>query len=347
VDVVSLGDLAGVLTPGAIETWSPLTGRPSLVVDLDAGRRSRIGATRMLAELPCVKIGIAADPDLPRELMAAFDILVTSEEDTPHGWVRAAVPLDEAGRLVEKATAQPLGTAALVALLRLTERLPVWEGVAAESSTYAMLLGSRAFLEWRAATPRRPAPEPDPLGAVLVARDGGVLSVVLNRPAARNAVDSDLRDGLVGALALVESDDTIERVVLTGRGPSFSAGGDLNEFGTVGDPAVANAVRLTRHPGLAVARSAERIEVRIHGAAMGSGIEIPAFARRIVADPASVFGLPELGMGLIPGAGGTWSVTARIGRHRTNWFVLSGDRIEAATARSWGLVDDLEPVLPG
>jgi hypothetical protein len=348
---VPLGELAGRLRPGAIETWSPLSEQPALVVDLDDGRWPRGGPAGMLAQLPCVTIGRSTDPgsrpDLPGEVEAAFDVLLTGTPDPPRPWVRADDPVAEAARLAAKAADQPLASAALVALLRLTERLPTWEGVAAESSTYSMLLGSRAFLDWRAATPRRPPPEPDPRGAVLVARDGEVLSVVLNRPAARNAVDSDLRDGLVAALGLAEEDDTIRRIVLTGRGPSFSAGGDLNEFGTVGDPALANAVRLTRHPGLAVARSADRVEVRIHGAAMGSGIEIPAFASRVVADPGASFGLPELGMGLVPGAGGTFSVTARIGRHRANWFVLSGQRIDAATALAWGLVDDVEPVLPG
>lgn len=346
--LVTLGELAEVLGPGALETWSPLTGNPSLTVDLDAGRWGRDGRAAVLGQLPCLTIGIATDPDLPDDLLDGFDVLVTSADDPPgRRWVHAADPAGEAERLAAKAADQPLATAALVALLRLTERLPVWEGVAAESSTYSMLLGSRAFFAWRDATPRRPAPEPDPLGAVITSRDGPVLAVTLNRPAARNAVDTALRDGLVDALALAEADDSIERVVLTGRGPSFSAGGDLNEFGTVGDPALANAVRLTRHPGLAVARCADRVEARLHGAAMGSGIEIPAFAERVVADPATLFGLPELGMGLVPGAGGTWSVTARIGRHRANWLVVAGERIDAATALAWGLVDDVEPVLPG
>src|SRR5690606_17046902 len=124
--------------------------------------------------------------------------------------------------------------------------------------------------------------------AVLVSRDGGVLDVVLNRPEVRNAVDSALRDGLVEALELAAVDPSIERVVLRGRGPVFCAGGDLDEFGTVGDPATANAVRLSRHPGLAVSRCAARVEARLHGAAVGSGIEIPAFAGHVVADPATV-----------------------------------------------------------
>ncbi len=90
---MTLGELPALLVPGAIETWSPLTGRPSLVVDLDAGHWGRNGLASSLAELPCVTIGVSADPDIPRDLAAAFDILLTSEDDAPDEWVPAAVPL--------------------------------------------------------------------------------------------------------------------------------------------------------------------------------------------------------------------------------------------------------------
>lgn len=350
--MVGLDELVSLLVSGAVEEWSPLNDRPVLVVDLDAGRWAPDhGRAARLAELPCVTIGLTTDPDLPADLVDGLDVVLTGPEHVGvrgrGAWVAVDDPSAEAARLGERVSAQPLASAALVALLRLTERLPLWEAVAAEAATYSMLLGSRAFFAWREATPRRPPPPSEPEGAVVISRHDDVLTVALNRPAARNAVDSAVRDGLVDAMALVADDPTIERVVLVGRGPSFSAGGDLNEFGTVGDPALANVVRLTRHPGMAVARVAARVEARMHGIAMGSGIEIPAFAGRVVADPGAAFGLPELGMGLVPGAGGCASVTARIGRHRTNWLVMSGERISADRALDWGLVDEVEPVAPG
>jgi hypothetical protein len=338
--VLRLDDLAELLAPDAIEEWSVLAGRDVLAVDLDGGRWSG-GAATPLAALPCLKVGVASGPDLSAAVLAGFDVLLTTGTDVDGGWVAVDDPLAEIERLAERVRAQPRASVALVSLLRLTEALPVWEGVVAESSTYSMLLGSEAFLAWRAATPRKGHAPGDPATAVLIGRDGDELHVELNRPEVRNAVDRSVRDGVVAAMGLVLADPTIERVVLTGRGPSFSAGGDLDEFGTVGDPALANAVRLTRHPGYAVARVADRVEARVHGACMGSGIEIPAFAHRVVASPDSVFGLPELGMGLVPGAGGTVSVTKRMGRHRTNWLVISGARIDAVRACAWGLVDAL------
>jgi enoyl-CoA hydratase/carnithine racemase len=72
---------------------------------------------------------------------------------------------------------------------------------------------------------------------------------------------------------------------------------------------------------------------------LGSGLEMAAFCGRIMAAPDSVFGLPELSLGLIPGAGGTVSVTRRIGRWRTAYLVLSGLSIDADTAVTWGLAD--------
>ena len=78
----------------------------------------------------------------------------------------------------------------------------------------------------------------------------------------------------------------------------------------------------------------------LHGASIGAGIEISAFAGRVVADPETMISLPEVRMGLIPGAGGTVSLPRRIGRHRTAFLALTGAPLDAETARAWGLVDD-------
>jgi enoyl-CoA hydratase/carnithine racemase len=79
----------------------------------------------------------------------------------------------------------------------------------------------------------------------------------------------------------------------------------------------------------------------VHGACIGAGVELPAFAHRVTAAANSHFQLPELKMGLLPGAGGCVSLSRRIGRHRTALLCLTGRRINAATALAWGLVDDI------
>jgi enoyl-CoA hydratase/carnithine racemase len=85
----------------------------------------------------------------------------------------------------------------------------------------------------------------------------------------------------------------------------------------------------------------DRVEFRVHGACIGAGAEMAAFGRHVVAARNSFFQLPELRMGLIPGAGGCVSIPRRIGRHRTAYLVLSGRKLSAAKALEWGLVDAL------
>jgi enoyl-CoA hydratase/carnithine racemase len=82
-----------------------------------------------------------------------------------------------------------------------------------------------------------------------------------------------------------------------------------------------------------------RAEVRVHGPCVGAGVELPAFAGTVTAAAGTTFMLPELAMGLIPGAGGTVSIPRRVGRWRTLYLALSCCLLDAATALSWGLID--------
>ncbi len=150
-----------------------------------------------------------------------------------------------------------------------------------------------------------------------------------------------MRDELWAALSLACVDDSIRHVLLRGNGDSFCSGGDLGEFGQRPDPATAHVTRLARSPARLIHRLKDRITVEVHGATMGGGLEMAAFANKVVAAPDTQFALPELGLGLIPGAGGTVSVTARIGRQRTAKLALTGRVIDAETALSWGLVDEI------
>ena len=129
---------------------------------------------------------------------------------------------------------------------------------------------------------------------MLADRVGDELRIVLNRPRRHNAVTAALRDGLAEALTLAVVDDSITAVRLSGNGPSFCSGGDLGEFGSFPDPATAHMTRLTRSPARLAHRLADRMHVRLHGACMGAGIEVPAFAAHIIAAADSRIALPEL-----------------------------------------------------
>ncbi|MCC6764071.1 MAG: enoyl-CoA hydratase/isomerase family protein, partial [Deltaproteobacteria bacterium] len=114
-------------------------------------------------------------------------------------------------------------------------------------------------------------------------------------------------------------------------------------FGTRPDPATAHVVRTTRSPAAALAALGARLRVEVHGACIGAGVELAAWGREVIATPDAFFALPEVAMGLIPGAGGTASLPRRIGRQRTALLALTGRRIDAAAARAWGLVDAIAP----
>jgi enoyl-CoA hydratase/carnithine racemase len=342
VDLHDLGALVGPAGERTIEASSVLSQPEPLILHVAERppRADAAAAANVLRRAPTVVVVMGDPAVVPADLVAAADVALTEAPDPPAPW-HADPPV--ATR--EAVAAQPLAALALVSLLRVSAGLPVWDAVAAEAATYAMLLGSDAHRRWLAARPE-PAPDspprPDrPPVAVRRFRDGAVLT--LDRYEVHNAVNTEMRDLLVATLAWCAEDPLIGEVHLRGKGRSFSAGGDLTEFGTVPDAATSYAVRLTRHPGLAVHRVADITRAWVHGHCVGAGCEIPAFASRVHAAPNARFRLPELSMGLVPGAGGTVSLARRIGRHRTAWLALTGVTLDAATALRWGLVDRIVP----
>ncbi len=248
--------------------------------------------------------------------------------------------------LTRQMLANPNAAAVAVQLLRDLEGVEVEEALTRESLAYGALQGGADHAAWLAGR----TPDPSPPGRVLLTRDDAVLRIVLDRPWARNAIDRTMRDGLFEAFTVAASDPDITRVELRSVGPAFSIGGDLDEFGTTRDPAVAHAIRMETLPARPLSRRAGIYDVHVQGACVGAGLEIAAFAGRVTASPSAWFQLPELAMGLIPGAGGCVSVARRIGRKRATLMLLSGRRINAATALGWGLIDAIEdrpPVDPG
>ena len=347
VDAATLAD--AVSSPAALEALTPGPGGGALVVDLrhvpmsatDQVRRALVA----LAAYPVVVVGVApgaaGDPATgPAANPAAGSAGgVAGEADVVVGGA------DEAGEVVAAVEAHPLAATALVVHLRASEPLGVEEALVAESAVYSMLQAGPEHGRWLDGRATAPARTPDDGERVRAERDGRRLTVTLARPAARNAVDAAMQQALVDAL-LVAADDGVEEVVLRGDGPVFSAGGDLREFGSLADPASAHLLRLARSPARALHRVAGRTTVHVHGACHGAGVELPAFAHRVVAHPGATFTLPEVAMGLVPGAGGTVSIPRRVGRQRTASLALAGRPIDAPTALAWGLVDAVRDLGP-
>lgn len=235
----------------------------------------------------------------------------------------------------------PNTAAVTVQLLRGCEGLPLDKALAWESMAYAALQGSAEHAAWLDRRPRGDgsACVRSAEGRVVVGRDEDRLDLVLDRPEARNAIDRAMRDALFEAFTVAALDADIRSIRLSGVGRNFSMGADLGEFGTTRDPAAAHLIRAQTLPAHVIARCADRLEAHIQGACVGSGLEIAAFARRVTITPDAWFQLPEVGMGIIPGAGGSVSIARRIGRQRAALLMLSGKRITAQTALAWGLAD--------
>jgi enoyl-CoA hydratase/carnithine racemase len=281
-----------------------------------------------LASLPCLVVAVdRPDGDTP----ALADVV--PEE--------GVASVDDIVGVVER---NPIAATSLALCLRQASP-SLGRALVAESAAYSVLQAGAEFRTWRSSRPRRESrPEPGP--AVKVIRYDDRLELVLNRPHVRNALSRSLRDGLLEGLALAQSDTSLAAVVLRGEGPSFCSGGDLDEFGTFTDPAAAHMVRLATSVGRSIAALGPRLVARVHGPCAGSGVELPAFATRVSARPDFTAALPEIGLGLIPGAGGTASITRRVGRHRMALLALGGRAIDAVTALRWGLVDEVSDQEP-
>ena len=204
----------------------------------------------------------------------------------------------ELDQALSRIAGAPRAAAAFAVLMRSQADLDVESGLAAESAVYSVLQSGPEFAGWMS---RRPPRSTGPArSTVLVERTGETLWITLDRPHRRNAINAQLRDELSAALSVAVVDDSVGRVVLLGNGPSFSAGGDLDEFGSRPDPATAHVTRLARSPARLIERLGGRIETHIHGPTLGGGIEMAAFAGTVVARPDTQVGLPEIELGLIP-----------------------------------------------
>lgn len=291
-------------------------------------------AARILAELPCVSLLVDVEGEQPSGAQQ-FDVAVTAADDPAAPWVHG-----DPQHVVDAVLLSPQAAVTLAQLLRLGDHLDVRAALVAESLAYGLLQSGSVYQRWLEAQPARAAtPAAD---CVLVERDGATLRLVLNRPQVHNAFDTATRDGLAAGLQLAAADPSIERIEISGNGPTFCSGGDLREFGTVPDPVTGHLVRATRNVGWWMAGLRDRITVRVHGRCVGAGVELPAFAALVEADADATFRLPEVGMGLVPGAGGTASIPTRIGRQRTAWLALTGAELDAQTACRWRLVDRLK-----
>ncbi len=165
-------------------------------------------------------------------------------------------------------------------------------------------------------------------------RDGAIAIIVVDNPPV-NALKHEVRAGMLENFTKAAEDKSVEAIVLTGAGRTFMAGADITEFGKPMKP-----------PGLAeVIAAIEKIQkptiAAVHGTPLGGGLEVTLGCHFRVAAPGTRLGLPEIKLGIIPGAGGTQLLPRLVGVEKGLSMILSGDPIPAKEALAAGLVDEI------
>jgi enoyl-CoA hydratase/carnithine racemase len=171
-----------------------------------------------------------------------------------------------------------------------------------------------------------------------VQREGGVARVFLDRREKANALDSALLERLAEALEALAHDDGLRAVVLGGHGKSFCGGADVAELRSL-DAETAREFIVRVHRACDAARRLPvPVLARLHGAAVGAGLELAAACDLRIAAHGTRFAMPEVRLG-IPSVVEAALLPRLIGSGRAAWLVLTGEAIDAAQAERWGLVE--------
>lgn len=172
---------------------------------------------------------------------------------------------------------------------------------------------------------------------VLTERHDGVLTITMNRPAQKNAVNREVAVAVAAALDLLDSDPSLSVGVLTGAGGTFSAGMDLKAFANGQTPILPGR----GFGGITEAVVRKPLIAAVEGWALGGGFEMALGCDLIVAAENAKFGLPEVKRGLIAGEGGVIRLPQRIPYHVALKVLLTGEPLLALDAKQYGLVSEL------
>jgi enoyl-CoA hydratase/carnithine racemase len=167
--------------------------------------------------------------------------------------------------------------------------------------------------------------------------DSHVALLRLNRPEARNALSTELREQLTEALRHLDADTEVRCIVIAGSDKAFAAGADIRAMAERPLDAAPDPAGIEFWRGLAAVETPTIAAVS--GFALGGGCELALACDMIVADEKARFGQPEITLGIIPGGGGSQRLARAIGKQRAMEYVLTGRLFDAKTAAEWGLVN--------
>lgn len=167
----------------------------------------------------------------------------------------------------------------------------------------------------------------------------GVIRLRLNRPEARNALNTALRQALARAFLELDGDDSVRCVVLCGSGSCFAAGADLKEIAALGTAGISR-LEVLRH-WKPIAECSKPLIAAVAGPALGGGCELALHADIIVAGRNARFGQPEVCVGIMPGGGATQRLMRAVGKYRAMKLMLTGEPVGADEALAMGMVSEV------
>ena len=173
-------------------------------------------------------------------------------------------------------------------------------------------------------------------------REGATCVLTLSRPEKLNALSAALEGELLAAL-VSEDVRTARAVVVTGAGRAFSAGADVTEMRDSGPEAIATYYRETGDVYERLAALPQPTVSAISGYCLGGGFELALATDFRIADESAVFGLPEVGLGIVPSSGGTYRLVRTVGPARAKELMLLRERVDAREALALGLVTEVVP----
>lgn len=167
--------------------------------------------------------------------------------------------------------------------------------------------------------------------------EGRIGRIRLNRPERYNALNRTMIREIVEAMEQFDQDEAITVIVLNGEGKSFSAGADIEEM--VDATPISMGLLDPFADWDRISRLHKPLIAAVHGFVLGGGFELALACDLIYATPETQFGFPEVGLGVMPGAGGTQRLTKRIGRTRALEWLWTGDRMLASEAECLGIIN--------
>ena len=216
----------------------------------------------------------------------------------------------------------------------------------------AALLVGRVADQWSVPVPgvfSRQASSGKPFTFTLVRREDtdGIATLTIDRPDAMNALNEAVMAQLAAAFRAAAADPSVRGIVIAGSGKAFIAGADIRFFVKNMEAKTIGKIAAFTKGGqdllLEFQRCPKPVVARVHGLALGGGVELALACHYIVATPRATFAFPETGIGIYPGLGGTQRTTTRVGRGLAKWLVFTGETITAEQAAAIGLVDRVVP----